>query len=74
MIVEELYNLMEKKSDTHWSFTVYEDDNGRLYFDTNFGRGKLDLHTGAYRDEFEDICGEPDRRVTEKVMLVVNYD
>ena len=27
MIVEELYNLMEKKSDkyTHWSFTVYVD-------------------------------------------------
>ena len=27
MFIEELYNLMEKKSDkyTHWSFTVYVD-------------------------------------------------
>ena len=27
MVVEELYNLMEKKSDkyTHWNFTVYVD-------------------------------------------------
>ena len=52
-------------------YPCYEDDNGRLYFDTNFGRGNLDLHTGAYMDEFGDICGEPDRRVIDKVMLMI---
>ena len=52
------------------NYPCYED--GRLYFDTNFGRGKLDLHTGAYRDEVEDICGEPDRRVTGRAISVVD--
>lgn len=54
------------------NYPCYEDDNGRLYFDTNFGRGKLDLHTGAHRDEVEDICGEPDRRVIERAISVVD--
>ena len=45
----------------------YEDENGKLYFDENNGIGGLNLYTGAYRDEFGDILGEPDKKVTEDV-------
>lgn len=44
----------------------YEDENGKIYFDMNDGRNGLDLYTGAYR-ECGEICGEPNRRVTEPV-------
>lgn len=46
---------------------VYEDENGRLYFDTNNGYGELELSTGAYRDEDGFIDGEPASAVTEPV-------
>jgi hypothetical protein len=46
----------------------YEDENGKLYFDENHGRGNLNLYTGAYRDrECDEICGEPNRHVTENI-------
>lgn len=45
----------------------YEDENGKLYFDENDGKNGLDLYTGAYRDECDEICGEPCNRVTESV-------
>lgn len=37
----------------------YEDENGNLYFDNNHGRNGLALYTGAYRDKYGDIDGEP---------------
>ena len=46
---------------------VYEDENGKLYFDVNDGRNGLRLYTGAWRDDCDDICGEPYRKVTEPV-------
>lgn len=46
----------------------YEDENGKLYFDENNGRNGLNLYTGAWRDkDCEEICGEPNTRVTEDV-------
>lgn len=49
-------------------YPCYEDEKGRIYFDLNDGRGKLNLYTGAYRHpEDQDICGEPNCQVTEKV-------
>ena len=45
----------------------YEDENGKLYFDENNGRNGLNLYTGAYRTEWGEICGEPNRRVEESV-------
>ena len=42
-------------------YPVYEDENGRLYFDQGNRHGVLELYTGAYRDkEFpKEINGEP---------------
>jgi len=34
----------------------------------NNGRNGLSLYTGAYREEWGEICGEPNRRVTEEVI------
>ena len=49
-------------------YPCYEDENGKIYFDMNDGRGKLNLCTGAYRHlEDGDICGEPNTEVTEPV-------
>lgn len=49
-------------------YPCYQDENGKLYFDTNNGRGTLELCTGAYRHpEDGDICGEPNTRVKEPV-------
>ena len=48
----------------------FEDEKGKLYFDENNGVGVLNLYTGAYRDEFGDILGEPDKKVTEVVRCV----
>lgn len=45
----------------------YEDENGKIYFDENNGRNGLNLYTGAYRTEWDEICGEPNIRVTEPV-------
>lgn len=45
----------------------YEDENGKLYFDENNGENGLDLYTGAYRTEWNEICGEPCCRVKEPV-------
>nr|DAR20331.1 MAG TPA: Large polyvalent protein-associated domain 11 [Caudoviricetes sp.] len=45
----------------------YEDENGKLYFDENDGRNGLNLYTGAYRTEWDEICGEPCNRVTEPI-------
>ena len=45
----------------------YEDENGKLYFDENNGENGLNLYTGAYRTEWDEICGEPCNRVTEPV-------
>lgn len=48
-------------------YPCYEDENGKLYFDTNFGRNELCLHSGAYRDSFDEICGEPNKRVSDDI-------
>lgn len=45
----------------------YEDENGKLYFDENNGENGLNLYTGAYRTEWDEICGEPCNRVTEPI-------
>ena len=47
---------------------VYKDSKGRLYFDENYGEGGLNLYTGAWKDDCGEICGEPNRRVTEEVI------
>lgn len=52
----------------YMEYPCYEDKNGKIYFDMNDGRGKLNLYTGAYRHpEDGDICGEPNMEVTEPV-------
>ena len=52
----------------YMEYPCYEDENGKIYFDMNDGRGKLNLCTGAYRHpEDGDICGEPNMEVTEPV-------
>ena len=43
----------------------YQDENGKIYFDENDGRGELNLYTGAYKDEYGEIWGEPYDRVKE---------
>lgn len=48
-------------------YPCYEDEKGKIYFDLNDGRNRLDLHTGAYRDECDEICGEPCKRITEEI-------
>ena len=48
-------------------YPCYEDENGKLYFDINNGKNGLNLCTGAYRDDCDEICGEPNTRVTEPV-------
>lgn len=45
----------------------YEDENGKIYFDENDGRNGLNLYTGAYREEWGEICGEPNTRVMENI-------
>lgn len=52
----------------YMEYPCYEDENGKIYFDMNDGRGKLNLCTGAYRyPEDGDICGEPNMEVTEPI-------
>lgn len=41
------------------NYPCYEDNQGRIYFDTNFGRGKLLLYTGATKNKMGEIVGEP---------------
>lgn len=51
-------------------YPCYEDENGKIYFDTNDGRGELQLYSGAYRhpeDEDDYIYGEPHIKITEPV-------
>lgn len=49
-------------------YPCYVDENGKIYFDMNDGKGELCLYTGAYRHpEDGDICGEPCSMVTESV-------
>lgn len=49
-------------------YPCYEDENGKIYFDLNDGRGELVLFTGAYRHpEDVDICGEPNVEVADPV-------
>ena len=48
-------------------YPCYKDENGKMYFDINDGRGYLDLHTGAYETECGEICGEPNMRVMEPI-------
>ena len=45
----------------------YEDENGKLYFDINNGRNGLNIYSGAYRDKYGDICGEPYAKVKEPI-------
>lgn len=41
-------------------YPCYVDENGRVYFDINDGKGFLNLYTGAYRyPEDDNIYGEP---------------
>ena len=49
------------------TYPCYKDENGKIYFDINNGCGDLDLHTGAYETEWGEICGEPNKRVTEPI-------
>ena len=52
----------------YMEYPCYEDENGKIYFDLNDGRNGLNLYTGAWRDEdCDEICGEPNKRVTEPV-------
>lgn len=53
--------------DGYMEYPCYEDENGKLYFDGNNGKNGLCLYTGAYRDSFGEICGEPNTLVTEPV-------
>lgn len=48
---------------------VYEDENGKLYFDQGDRHGVLVLYTGAYRDkDFPDeINGEPNNRYNGEI-------
>lgn len=48
-------------------YPCYEDENGNIYYDLNDGKNELDLCTGAYRTEWDEIYGEPCDRVTEPV-------
>lgn len=49
-------------------YPCYEDENEKIYFDMNNGRGTILLYTGAYRHpEDGDICGEPYSEVLEQV-------
>lgn len=48
-------------------YPCYEDENGKLYFDINHGRNELRLYSGAYKDDYGDICGEPNTSITEDV-------
>ena len=67
MVVEELYNLMEKKSDkyTHWNFTVYVDgiNNNILAYANNHydveGNNKIDTLYGVkdlFKHEVISFC------------------
>ena len=51
----------------YMEYPCYEDENGKIYFDMNDGRNGLDLYTGAYRTEYGDIDGEPNRHITEPI-------
>lgn len=52
----------------YMEYPCYEDENGKIYFDLNDGRGELVLFTGAYRHpEDGDICGEPNVEVADSV-------
>lgn len=46
-------------------YPCYSDENGKLYFDINDGNGKLNIYTGAYMTEWNEICGEPCTQVTD---------
>lgn len=49
-------------------YPCYEDEKGKVYFDTNNGRNGLCLCTGAWREkESGSICGEPYGPVSEEV-------
>ena len=48
-------------------YPCYEDENGKVYFDINNGKNGLNIYSGAYKDEFEDICGEPYAEVKEPI-------
>lgn len=48
-------------------YPCYKDENEKLYFDINDGKNGLDLYTGAYMDEFGDICGEPNQPVVQEI-------
>lgn len=54
----------------HVSYPCYEDEIGNIYFDISFGVGRMHLYTGAYKDEFGEICGEPNKEIkfeTERI-------
>lgn len=48
-------------------YPCYEDEKGKLYFDINDGRNGLALYTGAYRDKYGDIDGEPCYSVKDNI-------
>lgn len=48
-------------------YPCYEDENKKVYFDINNGKGGLNIYSGAYKDEFGDICGEPCSKVNEDI-------
>lgn len=55
-------------------YPVYEDENGKLYFDISYYEDDtIDLHTGARRDEFGDFYGTPDYRVEEDYEVVSEF-
>ena len=52
----------------YMEYPCYEDATGKIYFDLNDGRGKLNLYDGAYRVPGNiGIEGEPCNRIKEKV-------
>lgn len=48
-------------------YPCYEDENGKLYFDINSGKNGLNIYSGAYKDKYGDICGEPYAKVYEQI-------
>jgi len=55
-------------------YPCYQDKEGHIYFDINYGRNKLNLYTGAYRYSADnDICGEPDRKVASIIQCDEPY-
>ena len=57
---------------TVFDYPVYEDQNKKLYFDITFGNKIPTLYTGAYRDDFDEIQGEPNELLNLPYKVIVD--